>query len=439
MRPIERLLKHNLSFGGSGGFDQGPFWARPAMSWSPISTTEERIEDNFGGYVAHALKANGVVFACILARQMAFSEVRFQFQRLESGRPTDLFGTPALSLLESPWPNGTTGELLSRMEQDASLAGNFYATVVGEGADRRIRRLRPDWVTTLTGIPGVAADQVDPFALDAQLLGYVYKPDHPKSKATFLTPDRVVHYSPIPDPDAQWRGMSWITPVVREVQGHTAAARHKLKFFENGTTANFVVSYKDKLSPAQFQEVVQAYREAHSGAQNAYKTIHLGHGADITTVGADLKQLDFKSTQGSAETLIAAASGAGAIITQLSEGLAGSSLNQGNFNAARRRFADMTIRPLWRTAAASLAKFADVPGGSRLWYDARDVSFLQEDAKDAAEIEAVKAQTIRTLVDGGFEPASVIRAVDTQDMTLLVHTGKVSVQLTEPGSTQEVA
>ncbi len=29
MRPIERLTrgrKHNLSFGGSGGFDVGPFW-----------------------------------------------------------------------------------------------------------------------------------------------------------------------------------------------------------------------------------------------------------------------------------------------------------------------------------------------------------------------------------------------------------------------------
>lgn len=437
MRPIERLLKHSLTFGGTGGFDQGPFWARPSMSWSSLSSTEEKIEDNFGGYIKHVLKANGVVFACVLARQMTFSEVRFQYQRLEDGRPTDLFGLPSLGLLENPWPNGTTGELLSRMEQDASLAGNFYATTVGEGDGARIRRLRPDWVTIVTGIPGVPGDEVDPFALDAELIGYVYKPDFPRSKATFLTPDRVVHYSPIPDPDAQWRGMSWVTPVVREIQGHSAASAHKLKFFENGTTANFVVSYKDNLTPDQFREVVGAYREAHTGSQNAYKTIHLGHGADITTVGADLKQLDFKATQGASETLIAAASGCGAIIAQLSEGLAGSSLNQGNFNAARRRFADMTIRPLWRTAAASLAKFADVPDGARLWYDARDVAFLQEDAKDAADIEQVKAATIRTLVEAGFEPASVIHAVDAQDMTLLQHTGKVSVQLAEPGSPQE--
>ena len=439
MRPIERLLKHNLTFGGTGTFDQGPFWSRPSLSWSPMPSTEEKLEDNFGGHVSHALKANGVVFACVLARQMAFSEVRFQYQRLTNGRPTDLYGLPSLSLLENPWPNGTTGELLSRMEQDGSLAGNFYATVVGEGPNARIRRLRPDWVTIVTGIPGVAADEVDPFALDAELLGYVYKPNHPKSRATFLSPERVVHYSPIPDPDAQWRGMSWITPVVREIQGHTAAAQHKLKFFENGTTAQFVVSYKDALSPPQFKEVVNAYREAHTGGENAYKTIHLGHGADITPVGANLQQLDFKATQGSAETLIAAASGAGAIITQLSEGLAGSSLNQGNFAAARRRFADLTIRPLWRTASASLAKFTDVPSGSRLWYDARDVAFLQEDARDAADIEQVKATTIKALVEAGFEPSSVVHAVDAQDMTLLTHTGKVSVQLTEPGSPQEGA
>jgi phage portal protein BeeE len=228
--------------------------------------------------------------------------------------------------------------------------------------------------------------------------------------------------------------MSWITPVVREIQADTAATKHKLKFFENGTTSNFVVSYEAGLSKAQFLEYVAAFKEAHAGVDNAYKTIHLGGGADVTTVGADMKQLDFKATQGAGETRIASASGAGAVVAMLSEGMQGSALNAGNYNAAKRQFADMTIRPQWRSAAAALSKFTSPPAGTRLWYDAAGISFLQEDAKDAAEIQSKRAATVRTLVDGGFTWASAVAAVEADDLSLLDHTGLFSVQLQPPGS-----
>jgi hypothetical protein len=71
----------------------------------------------------------------------------------------------------------------------------------------------------------------------------------------------------------------------------------------------------------------------------------------------------------------------------------------------------------------------------RLWYDDRDVSFLQEDVLDNAEIRSKDATTMRTLVDGGFDPDSVIAAVTTGDMTLLTHSGTLSVQLQPPSDT----
>lgn len=441
MRPLTRL-KHNLSFGGTGGFVQPPFWAHEALEdasplFASVSWNGERedIENNFVSYVNGAYKANGVVFASILARQLVFSEARFQYQRFESGRPRDLFGGQGLGLLERPAPNQTTGELLGRMEQDGSLAGNFYATVAGRGDRRRLRRLRPDWVTIVSGSN---ESDVDPFDIDAQVIAYVYTPQAGKNvgKPTILLPEQVVHYSPIPDPDAQWRGMSWMTPIVTEVRGDSAATKHKVKFFENGTTASFVVRYDANLTKDQFDMFVQAYKVAHQGSDNAYKTIHLGGGADITPISANLKDLDFKGLQGSAETRIAAAAGVGAIIGRFSEGLQGSSLNQGNYNAAKRQFADMTIRPLWRMAAAALEKVAEVPDGARLWYDARDVAFLGEDEKDAAEIMQVEATTISVLTNAGYTHDSIKRYVKTKDPDVLEHTGLYSVQLQPPGAVQ---
>lgn len=436
MRPITRLVSRKsdrvvFSAGPNDNWEMPPFWTGEAVR------DAEEVSANFEGYVSGAYKSNGIVFACILARLLVFSEARFQYQRFVNGRPAELFDDPALSILERPWPNGTTGELLARMEQDASLAGNFYATLVDDRHGRRVRRLRPDWVTIVTG-----SSSGSPYALDARVVGYIYDPKKGLNPPdpVLLTPDQVVHWSPIPDPEAQWRGMSWLTPVVREIKADSAATKHKLKFFENGTVGGLAVTYDKDTPKEDIIKFAAMMKEAHAGVDNAYKTFHFGGGADVTSLGADLKQLDFKVTQGAGETRIAAAAGVGAVIAQLSEGLQGSSLNQGNFNAAKRRFADVTMRPNWRSAAAALESIARPPeDGSRLWYDPRDVAFLQEDQKDAAEVQSNNAATIARLVDAGFAADEVVKAVTAGDLRALVgaHSGLFSVQLQPAGATQE--
>ena len=80
-------------------------------------------EARFGAGKEHV---DGVVFGVILARLSLFSEAEFKFQRKAD---KSLYGTEALAILEDPWPNGSTGELLARMEQDVSMAGNAYIRV----------------------------------------------------------------------------------------------------------------------------------------------------------------------------------------------------------------------------------------------------------------------------------------------------------------------
>jgi phage portal protein BeeE len=168
-----RLLQRVLNPNALTAFSQPPIWLQPDTSyWSSVIGEKERIGNDFKGYVRDAYKANGVIFACILARLLVFSEARFAWQELDdAGRPGDLFTNTDLDLLERPWPNATTGHLLARMEQDASLAGNFYGTIRGEDKKARIRRMNPDHVTIVTGSP-----DDDPFHIDAQLVAYIYNP-----------------------------------------------------------------------------------------------------------------------------------------------------------------------------------------------------------------------------------------------------------------------
>jgi hypothetical protein len=146
-----------------------------------------------------------------------------------------------------------------------------------------------------------------------------------------------------------------------------------------------------------------------------------------------MQQLDFKALQGVSETRIAAASGLGAVMAQFSEGLAGSSLNTGNFTAARKRAETILFRPLWRIAAASLAPIVQpAPDGARLWYDPRDVAFLRDDAKEEAAIRRTNASTIETLIRSGATFDSAVSAVTSGDFVQLEDTGLRSVQLVDP-------
>lgn len=421
----------------------GVFVPDTEWPWMPFygagRAADGRERPQAGDFTAAAstvMKRSGPIAALMFVRQLVFSEARFQFRQLRGGRPGDLFGTADLALLETPWPNATTGDLLSRMIQDVDLAGNAFITLVDDEDGPRLKRLRPDWVTIITGSksePTLFGD-----AIDGELVGYIYDPlTGGGGEGELLLPDQVAHFAPHPDPEYSFRGMSWLTPVIREIWADGAATEHKLNFFRHGATPQIVVKVDASVKPDSFERFKTIMEQNHAGAHNAYKTLYLGGGADATVVGTDLRQLDFKATQGAGESRLAAAAGVPPVIVGFSEGLQGSSLNAGNYAASRRRFADGTLRPLWRNAAGSLATLLNVPAGAELWYDDRDIAFLREDRGDVAKIQADQAVTIRQLVDAGFEPSTAVAAVMGEDMSLLKHTGLYSVQLQKPGEPGE--
>jgi hypothetical protein len=85
-----------------------------------------------------------------------------------------------------------------------------------------------------------------------------------------------------------------------------------------------------------------------------------------------------------------------------------------------------------------LGRIVDVPAGSRLWYDDRKISFLQQDAKDAAEIRKEDALTLEALIRAGYTAESALVAVTSGRYDGLTHTGLTSVQLQPPGSENPV-
>jgi phage portal protein BeeE len=392
----------------------------------------EIVRHSLDGYASQAFASNSVIWACMAVRMLVFSAVRFQYQRFSMGRPSELFGDPSLRALEIPWRGGTTQDLLCRMIQDADLAGNSYWTII----DGELVRLRPDWVGIVLEPRRVAGGTVG-----YRRVGYTYTEGGTGSgaKPALFGAGEVAHFAPLPDPLASYRGMSWLTPVIRDVVNDGLMARHKSAFFEHGATPNMIVSFKETVTKEQFREFIETMEGAHRGADNAYKTLYLGGGADVEVVGNSFEQMSFAAVQGHGETRIAAAAGVPPVIVGLSEGLQAATYS--NYSQARRRFADGTCHPLWGNVAGSLQPLMPTPPGARLWYDSRDVPFLREDRRDAADIAASKSTTVRAYIDAGFEADAAIRATESEDLSLLIgrHSGLFSVQLQPPGTSADGA
>lgn len=427
-RNLARLSRlkatHDLNRANSGGprvaqmfSTYGPPNAEtPLYDFAALATNAYGAVGFTSPYAASQAGGNAVLFSLIDKRLSIFTEARFKFRQLSDKH---LFGSAALEKLEVPWPDGTTGDLLSRMEQDASLAGNAYIRDCGD----QLERLRPDWVTIVSKVT------TDGYGQEVRrVIGFWYDPvGDTDREAAFYPVEDVAHWAPIPDPLSNFRGLAWVTPVIRELAGDIRMSEYREAFFKNAATPNLVIKYSQKMAPERIERLKTAIKARHTGPDGAFGTLVLDEGADLTIVGKDMQGSAFETIQAAGETRMAAAAGVPPLVAGLREGLQAS--QPGEYQMAMRAFADLKMRPNWRSTCAALAKLIDVPQGAELWYDTTDVSALQEGEKDKADTLVTQSEAISKLIMAGYEPDSVTAAAVAADLTLLKHSGLVSVQM----------
>ena len=419
MRFFDWLLRRDVKRAGPQPADTGDYAFAQFQALYGMPNAET-VTPAFEQFAATAFGGNAVIFGVELRRLQVFTEATFKWRAVQDKK---LFGDKSLAKLEHPWPNGDTGDLLARMELDAAFAGNAYIRDCGD----RLERLRPDWVTIVSRIRlDERGEQV------REVIGYWYNPlgDMDRDEA-FYPVDEVAHWAPIPDPLANFRGMSWLSPIIREVNADTRMSQFRDAFFANAATANMIVRYQHKILPEKIRELKAQIDARHTGPDNAFGTIVFDEGADTTVVGSNMEGAAFNAIQAAGETRICMAAGVPAVIAGARQGLASSA--PGEYVAAMRAFADLTIRPNWRGACRALEKLVlpDVTfnGVATLWYDTSDVSALAQGEADKASTLQQMAGTANTLIMAGYTPDSVTAALTSGDFSLLKHSGLVSVQM----------
>jgi hypothetical protein len=219
--------------------------------------------------------------------------------------------------------------------------------------------------------------------------------------------------SPVPDPQADFRGMSWLTPVMRDIQGDEGMARYKIRYLQANATPNLVIKYAQKLHPATVDSIRERMTARYGGPDNAGKTLILDQGADLVAVGNSLADMDFSNVSQDGIERILAAAGVPPLLVGL-ESVKGAGKS---YQEVIRRFGDLTLRPLWRSLCSALEPLVpDLAAGSRLWVDTSDIAALQDGEQVRAQVTLIRAQALLALEQAGYDRMSSVKAIEAGDM-----------------------
>ena len=396
------------------------YWEGMASGAAQLTTSyglpnRETLPPGQSGFALQANSSSAIVFAAEAVRMALFAEARFQFQAKDDKH---LFGNTSLGKLEEPFgPDSTEGDLLGRMEQDAGFMGQAY--IWDPPGEDRLVRLRPDWTTIVSELVTVPNGTGRP-GFYRRKIGYWHEPpkallDQERLKGFMVPAAECVHWAPIPDPAADFRGMSWLTPAIRDVQGDSGLTTYKIKYLENAATPNLLIKYPAKMAPGTIDSVRERLTARYGGMSNAFKTVVLDQGADLTVVGQGLGQMDFSGVSAvGVERILADAMVPGVLVGL--EPLRGAGRG---YQESMQKLANLWARPQWRSACGALEQLLDVPSGNRLWYDVSDIAALQDGILERGQAQLVNAQALLALVQAGYTHESAIAAVESADLSQL--------------------
>src|SRR5260221_4181362 len=386
MRLIDRLLRSRA------GYWEGIASGAAVLTTTYGSPDREAVLPQLAAWAQSEYAGNSVVFSAILLRLMLFSEATFQFQAKDDKH---LFGNTDLKILEEPWPDGSTGELLVRMEQDVSLAGTSCTWPVR--GEARLVRLRPDWTTLISEV----VTGPDGGEYRNKIGFYVEPPARTvlgERRGHFYPAEEVAHWAPVPDPQADFRGMSWLTPVYRDIKGDDWLGIYKIRYLENSASPNMLIKYAQKLQPGTIDAVRERMQARYGGADNAFKTLVLDQGADATVIGNSLQQMDFSGVAAAGEQRILADAHVPGVLVGL-EPLRGAGRG---YQESMQNFDNLYARPQWRSVCGALSKLVNIPAGNRLWFDPGDIAALQDGEMEKGQTALVKAQAVPALTQAGY-------------------------------------
>lgn len=367
-----------------------------------------------------------VVSAAVYARALLISQINFKW-RDRSTR--EMFGNAGLAPLEAPQDGMSLPQLLAMAENHWSYHGNAY-----------FYRPDPNTIELLDPEKVAVVSEVDKTIGTSTPLEYlVFKKRAGMGDPVLTIPAARVAHSPALDldPANKWFGRSWVSTLIREITQDFQATEYVDAFYKNGAAPSLLIGVPSDFDEDQVNQFAELARKEYGGTSNAHKMMIIGNGSDVHRLGSGINDLGLGESRGEFESRVAARSRVPAVVLGVPTAavIGGSALNAGNYTTTRRTWHDTWLNPTVQALCATLERIVAPPNSNtQLWFDTTDVAFVQEDRLDEAAIMQSKAGAILSFINAGYDPATIIAAVDANKLSLLTHTGLASVQLQPLGA-----
>ena len=345
-----------------------------------------------------AMSHVGTLYSVISVMSTSTASVQWKlYRRQANGERTEVTAHAALDLWNTPNAFQTRAMFMEAGQQYGDLTGEIDIVVA---RDRRsplpleLWLVRPD---RLTPIP-------DPVEFIA---GFEYAgPDGKKVLLDRADVMRIIN----PDPLDPYRGLSPVQSIMTKLEAVDSADAWNRNFFVNGAEPGGVIKVDRMLSDEDFEKLKRGWSEGHKGTANAHRVAILEE-AEWQQVGQTARDMQFVELTAQAREAIREAFGVPKFALGLDE-----NVNRATAEASAVVMATRIVRPRlerWKELL-NTRLLPMYPDGAALEFDFEPPEPDDEEAEDRERTSKVNAAV--ALIGAGFDPASVLEAMDLPEM-----------------------
>lgn len=327
-----------------------------------------------------------------------------------SDQREQVFKHQALSVLSRPMQVRAQGGKLRTVRTGQWLMeiSQMYLDLTGESywvIERDARSTIP------LGLWPVRPDRMQPVPdADTWIKGYVYSSPDGRQRIP-LMPEEVVSCL-YPNPFDMYHGLGPVQSVLVDIDAAKYSAEWNRNFFVNSATPGGVIQVDHSLDDDEWNDLTNRWREAHRGVSRAHRVAVLEAGQTWVPNQHTMRDMDFGNLRGVMRDVMREAFRMPKIMLGVSD-----DVNRANAQTGQEVFAAWGIEPRlarWRDVLTGpfLELFGSAADGLELDYASPMPANREEDRLELA----AKAQAALSLVQAGYDPAAVLKAVGLPDM-----------------------
>ncbi len=394
MNWIQALGARMLGLEVKAGPSSGPVFVGARQDGKPV-TTEWDAEKA----VTEGLKANTWVYAAVSKVATGFASVPLVLEQLKGDAWTPDPAHEIQALLDHPNDHMARQDVMERWAYHMLLTGNAL------------------WLKTIAGgkvieVWPVLPQQIKPIPSRADFLkGYEYKPT-PQDKIT-KKPEEVAHWMFV-DPNNPYWGLAPLQAAAAAVDTDMLAAGWQRQLLGKGGRPGLVVMLDSSL-PLNRQKEAQAFINEQMGQGRSVSALVVGGATKAQPLSLNALELDYLNSRKFTREEVAAAFGVPPVLLSFGE-----AATFANLDAAKTALWEDRIVPLLEDYTQGLMStlfphWGLTQAGWRIRADLSGVRALQSNLRTQADVQQVKATTLKTLVEAGV-PVNVARAFLDLDM-----------------------